>query len=180
MKKLEKVMMAYTVVIMLIIIIFGFSYAFFSYNSKQDTQNKFKANCYDIVFKENKDGISLINTYPIDDAEGLKQEPYTLTLTNKCDRSLGFSVYLDVLNESTTDDSLMRLSVDNTIKNLTDYYQIATGNQPREDVKTRYLLMESYLDSKASKTINLKIWMSSKATTGQNTKFLNKINVDIF
>ena len=178
MKRSEKILTFCTILIMLLTLLFASAYAYLGYESKQQNKNNFKASCYDITYDEKVDGVTLYNNYPISDEAGLAQEPYSLTLTNNCEYSLNYNLYLNVMNESTTDNSLLRIGINGIAADLTNFTR-ADANV--EDARIAYNLKTGSIKSKESITLNINSWMAPTVTTGfgENSQFVNKISVEI-
>lgn len=198
MKKSEKVIIVITLVCMAMLLLFATSYAYFSYDKKQDTANTYKAACYSIKYDETKDGVTIDHAFPMTDETAKsaikdgKLEPYTLTMTNNCETDMTYKVIVNVLNTSTTDSNKIVLGYqtsENTeitplteisSKNLTTYTTASTSSTS-ETVKGSYEIASATLNPKQSITYKVYSWMSSTVEDNdqENTKFINKITVNV-
>ena len=178
MKKIGKVLAMLVVVIMLVVLLLGYGFAYFSYTAKQPNPNKFKASCYNITYGENNEGVHIENAYPIQDNDGLKQNPYTITLTNNCDIALSYFVYMEILNTSLMNEDYVRIAYNDEINDLRSY-STSTGHV--NGSHHSYLLKESTLAQGASVTINIRNWIKSSVTDdyAEDDFFENKIFVDM-
>ena len=83
-----------TSIVMLLVLIASVSYAIWSRSFTQTGTNLSKYDCFDIVYAENVNEVSLSNGYPITDEEGLKAESYDLTIKNTCKILANYEVVL--------------------------------------------------------------------------------------
>ena len=75
----QKKLSIYVTLLIVVICLFGISFALFKFNASQATQNDITTlNCFEVEYSDVTDTISITNDYPISDAEGLKRTPYTL------------------------------------------------------------------------------------------------------
>ncbi len=201
MKKNEKIIIFISVICMVGFLLFATTYAFFSYNKKQDEENVYKTGCYNIVYDETRTGVTVENAFPVSDenakarAKSGKLTPYELKITNNCKANMSYNVILNVLNGSTTSNDYIRVglrsatndtaisSIDYEAKGLkagsSDSLAEATPNITESN--KAYILKSETLNSGESITYQFVSWMSSTVVDGQgeNTQFLNKISVDV-
>ena len=175
-RKSEKIIMSIMIIVLLIVIIMGISYAAFVHSYAQEEANNFTAACYDIDYDEEVEGITVENSYPMSDVRGLMQKPYKLTMTNNCKTTIGYNVMLNILKDSTTPIELMKVSVNDTVKYVT---KLPKGESSIADKKEAYKLLTGNLNSQESITYEFRAWMNIDSTTGQNTNFSNKISVEV-
>ena len=81
--KKRKVTIA-SIVLLGLFILLGTSYALWQITLKQETTNTITTGCLNLELND-KNPITLENTYPITDSDGKKLTPYEFTLTNTCD-----------------------------------------------------------------------------------------------
>jgi len=178
MYKKNKILIFSTVIVMVLILIFAFTYAYLGYNAKQEKDNVYKVSCYDVTYDESLEGVTLENAYPVSDEVGLNQTPYTLKLTNNCSYSLNYNIYLNVLEDSTTDDSLLRIGVNGVASDLTSFDVVAPTIK---NTKNAYKIMNGSIATNKTIEVNVTSWMSSAVTndTGENSQFVNKISAEV-
>ena len=175
-RKSEKIIMSIMIIVLLIVIILGISYAAFVYSNGQEEENAFTAACYNIDYDEDNDGVTVENSYPMSDVRGLMQKPYKLTMTNNCKTTIGYNVMLNILQDSTTPLELMKVSANDNIKYVT---KLPKGESSIANKKEAYKLLTGNLNSQESITYEFRAWMDVNSTTGQNTDFSNKISVEV-
>ena len=84
MQKYKKRMLTLSIMLLVIVLLSGVSYAIFTNYASQTDANTLAASCMDLDFNGQNE-IKLTNTYPVKDGEALEQTPYTFTIKNKCD-----------------------------------------------------------------------------------------------
>lgn len=175
MKKGEKIIIISTAICLLVVIVLGLSYAYFIY-TETGPSNSFKASCYDVSYSEG-DAFTINNAYPMSDAEGETQPAYTITITNNCNRSLSYDVKLDVLSDSTTNNSSIRIG-----KQLADNSS-TFGEITTQDLKagtSSYSLYQTEtLEAKQHKTYAVRAWLKEEVTGDQNTTFKSKVTIQL-
>ena len=133
-KNNKKVIIIGTVIIVLLLI--GITFAFFSTGGTQDTANTFTSGCLNIELTDASSSIKLTNTYPISDVEGVDSTSYDFTIRNTCDTSTNYSINLESLNEVA-----MRLATkvyeeaakNNQAEATTDTKEEASSNDSKND-----------------------------------------------
>jgi len=154
--------------------------------------NQIASGCFELSFVEDKKSINLDNTYPMEDASGLKTIPYRFTIKNTCTVDAEYSIYLNTLNPSVGTklaDNLVKVSLlkeggsTNVVRLLSgvdvntdlthfDYdLKDADGTVITErDILTSYVLGSGTLKGKTdttegeSATYDLRIWIDASAT----------------
>ena len=173
--------------IVLILSVIGISYAVWTLNLTQTSENDIASTCFNISFTE-KDNISLQKSYPLYDKDGKKLTPYEFTITNNCDSSASYAVNLEVLNTSTlTNNDAVKVmfskkegNTENELKlGLLSNYETVT--KTLNNAKSAFNLTTGYLSAKESKTYDLRLWLDENVTTEtlniQNTTFNSKVIV---
>ena len=150
-----------TSIVMLLVLIAGVSYAIWSRSFTQTGTNLSKYDCFDIVYAENVNEVSLSNGYPITDEEGLKAESYDLTIKNTCKILANYEVVLNKLNTSTLNDTNVKIAVDSDISLLSD---LKTTNTNLTNATEGKVLTTGVLASGQSKTIKIQSWMDENTT----------------
>src|SRR5574344_2658857 len=111
MNKKNKVLLVIVSLLLVLTITIGISYAYWKLNFTQTAANSLATDCFSITFTEDNN-ISLINAYPLVDADGEKLTPYTFTIKNNCTSYASYQVNLEVLNTSTLADSYLKMQLD--------------------------------------------------------------------
>ena len=183
--KKKKVLIITSIVLILSVI--GISYALWTLNLFQTSENGIASTCFNISFTE-KDNISLQKSYPLYDKDGKKLTPYEFTVTNNCDSSASYAVNLEVLNTSTlTNNDAVKVMFSKKEGNTENELKLAllsnykTVTKTLNNAKNAFNLTTGYLDAKESKTYDLRLWLDENVdmnTKGvQNTKFSSKVVV---
>ncbi|HJJ17160.1 MAG TPA: hypothetical protein OIM63_03640 [Bacilli bacterium] len=166
-----------TSIVMLLVLIAGVSYAIWSRSFTQTGTNLSKYDCFDIVYAENVNEVSLSNGYPITDEEGLKAESYDLTIKNTCKILANYEVVLNKLNTSTLNDTNVKIAVDSDISLLSD---LKTTNTNLTNATEGKVLTTGILASGQSKTIKIQSWMDENTTKteGSGKSFSYKVTAE--
>ncbi len=187
-----RIPLAIIAVLMVVTLFVGSSYALWTTTDYQESVNQIASGCFELSFVEDKKSINLDNTYPMEDASGLKTIPYRFTIKNTCTVDAEYSIYLNTLNPSVGTklaDNLVKVSLlkeggsTNVVRllsgvdvntDLTHFdYDIkdADGTVITErDILTSYVLGSGTLKGKTdttegeSATYDLRIWIDASAT----------------
>ncbi len=156
-------------IMLLIVISIGISYAYWRYSVMQTNENKLTSSCLNITLTEESDAINLEKAYPITDEEGMNLTPYTFTIKNTCDSSISYEVALGILEESDLSSSYIAAVLDtNEIKKLNEYPEVEI-----EGYKEGRLLQTGSLSYEEEKTYSLRIWMD-ESVTPEDVEAMNK------
>ncbi len=171
------------VLLIIIILSIGFSYAYYKISLKSDENNVAKSDCFKLELTSENDAITLNNMYPISDEEGLKTTGYTFTIKNICSIYASYQVNLEDLEVAKKlSNEYVKVSINNSIPKLLSTYQTVTP--AIKEAIGSYMLTGGTLAPKdmnnSSKTYTLRLWMDydtplSDETT--NAGFKNKISV---
>lgn len=166
-----------TSIVMLLVLIASVSYAIWSRSFTQTGTNLSKYDCFDIVYAENVNEVSLSNGYPITDEEGLKAESYDLTIKNTCKILANYEVVLNKLNTSILNDTNVKIAVDSDISLLSD---LKTTNTNLTNATEGKVLTTGILASGQSKTIKIQSWMDENTTKteGSGKSFSYKVTAE--
>ncbi len=165
-------------IILLITLIIGSTYALWKITKIQTGLNKLASNCYDVEFSE-QDNIVLEEAIPILNSEGEKLTPYTLSIKNTCDAETKYQVNLEV-----TDNSLNSKYID--LKVNSDDYKIlnkyATSEGILEENLESYKIGEGHLRKNQVINYEIRLWMdediSADETEAMNKSFRSKVTVE--
>ena len=171
------------VLLIIIVLSIGFSYAYYMISLKSDGNNVAKSDCFKLELTSENDAITLNNMYPISDEEGLKTTGYTFTIKNICSIYASYQVNLEDLEVAKKlSNEYVKVSINNSIPKLLSTYQTVTP--AIKEAIGSYMLTGGTLAPKdmnnSSKTYTLRLWMDydtplSDETT--NAGFKNKISV---
>ena len=166
MQKYKKRMLVLSVMLLVVVLLSGVSYAVFTSFSSQTDANTLAASCMDLDFNGQNE-INLTNTYPVKDGEALESTPYTFTIKNKCDNYIEYYVIASVINTSNLLDSkYVKVSLlgdnDLTSSPITDLEAISTPQSLSEySITSNYVLKKGDGISKdESRTFNYRMWVN--------------------
>lgn len=162
------------VLVITLILIIGTSFALWNLTFRQTGTNQITTDCFKIEFQDDNP-ISLQEIGPITDEEAVKLIPYNFTITNMCDSIAGYTINLETLNNSTLEDlSIIKMLLNDATKE--EEPKLLTENDQVEKTLTNarasYKLETGYLNTKESKTYNLRLWMS--VDTPPSEKYMSK------
>ena len=168
-----------TVIVLLLILGIGFSYAWWRYTVIQDKTNVGVSKCFKLELANQANEINLTNMYPITDEEGRKLTPYTFTLKNTCSVSAKYSLNMEMLEGTTLNSNYLAVLVNNKdIKLLSSYNSTTTVISGSTESRT---LDTGVLQANSSKDYSISIWMDKSVTLSddaQNKVFKSKVVVD--
>lgn len=154
-------------ILVVVIATISITYAYLSFNAKQEGTNTLSSGCYNINFQENSNSIN-ITGYPMSSTQAFKKiTPYNFTITNTCDTPSNYQVIINVLKSSSSDlIPFINYSLDGTTSNkLTSLTPITLPNGIEStNVLTSYVLDTGALSTKNStKNFNLYMWIDENA-----------------
>ena len=164
-------------------IIVGVSYAFFSTGGMQEQANTFTSGCLNISLTDASSSISLSNIYPVTDVEGLEGTSYDFTITNTCNTSTNYQINLESINQASNslDADYVKVSLSSdTVDNVISILSDNTSVTPEIDgAYESYNLYTGTLGASETKPYHLKLWLDYDATVEQaaNKVYQSKINV---
>ena len=158
----------------------GTTYAIFTTTTTQEGTNTIETlKCLELEFSNQKNVINLSNTYPMLDERGMKNTPYTFTLTNKCGTYVEYSIGLAINKDNTLEDKYVKTIFSLASDTgepvlLTDRVEGNTYNN-----KKTYIFRNDGLENNASKDYKLILWIDESATTAQKgNSFLGNIIIN--
>ena len=167
MQKYKKRMLILCIMLAVVLMITGVSYAVFTSYSSQGDANTLAASCMDLEFNGQNE-INLLNTYPISEGEALEQTPYTFTIKNKCDNYIEYYVIASVISTTNKVDSkYVKVSLlgDNDL-NGTVINTLESISTPQS--LSKYNITENYIlkrgdgiSKEESRTFNFRMWLDS-------------------
>ena len=154
-----------------IIIVIGISYAYFFLRREQTNDNIIGTRtCLDTSLTEQTAKISLTEAFPISDEDGLKQTPFTFSVTNNCDSYVKLTITIENENRESTSTSLLKdnlIKVNLSPKGTTTSSNLLLGNQTLVDIENSrkgYKLTTTGLKGNETKEFDLRTWMDSSTT----------------
>ena len=163
----KKRMLILCIMLAVVLMITGVSYAVFTSYSSQTDANTLAASCMDLEFNGQNE-INLLNTYPISEGEALEQTPYTFTIKNKCDNYIEYYVIASVISTTNKVDSkYVKVSLlgDNDL-NETVINTLESISTPQS--LSKYNITENYILKRGdgiskdeSRTFNFRMWLDS-------------------
>ena len=163
----KKRMLILCIMLAVVLMITGVSYAVFTSYSSQTDANTLAASCMDLEFNGQNE-INLLNTYPISEGEALEQTPYTFTIKNKCDNYIEYYVIASLISTTNKIDSkYVKVSLlgDNDL-NGTVINSLESISTPQS--LSKYSITENYILKRGdgiskgeSRTFNFRMWLDS-------------------
>ena len=163
----KKRMLILCIMLAVVLMITGVSYAVFTSYSSQTDANTLAASCMDLEFNGQNE-INLLNTYPISEGEALEQTPYTFTIKNNCDNYIEYYVIASIISTTNKIDSkYVKVSLlgDNDL-NGTVINTLESISTPQS--LSKYNITENYILKRGdgiskdeSRTFNFRMWLDS-------------------
>ena len=169
-------------------ILIGVTYAYYRLYKTQTNDNVIGTrSCLDTSFTEDTSEIILSDAFPIDDSDGLQEDPFSFTLTNNCDSYV--DVQITLYSEYRTSTSSTYLKDDYVKVNLspkgattgTSNILSALSLGDIDTTRKAYILEETGLKGNETKSYDLRLWMNSETTNeqGLNKTWKGKIIVTV-
>ena len=174
----KKIIIPVLTILGIALILVGTSYAYWRFTYISDKTNIGKSKCLSIELTNQKNEISLTNTYPISDIEGKKLTPYSFTINNTCDTFISYDVNLEMLEGTTMNSKYMAVMINNEHKELLSNLDNA-NTVMSSSVESRKLVSGS-LGVGDSVDYTLRLWMDESVTLSDdamNKNFTSKIVV---
>ena len=180
----NKKLKIYISILITIIIIAGVSYAYFFLRKEQTNENIIGTRtCLNSSLTEQNTEISLTDAFPISDEDGLKQTPFTFSVTNNCDTYVKLTITLENENRESTSTEFLKdnlIKVNLSPKGETTSSNLLLGSQTLVDIESSrkgYKLTTTGLKGNETKEFDLRTWMDSSTTLdeGLGKTWLGKI-----
>ncbi len=182
MKERKRKITVITVIgIMLFSCVATLSYALWERLFTQSDENKITTlDCFDITYENESAATTLNGAVPIKEEEGLKLEPYKITIKNTCDTNAKYNVILNKKKGSNLDNKFVRTAVDKKTILLSEATQIETRKISNYEVDSSYIIGSGFITGQQTKTIEIRSWMDweTQANEGQNKTFTYKITIE--
>ena len=169
------------ILVLLVMFVIGFSFAYWQKGFNQTGLNVNSYDCFKIEYTETEDNVEQLYGFPQADSDGLKNDPYTLKITNTCNTYTKYQVVYNVLNNSnyasTLSDSYVKIGVNNSAKLLTSF---SSTTSSLSGVRSAYIIAEGALRANQSKEYKIRSWMNVNTTESQgaNKEFYSQITVE--
>ncbi len=158
MKKKKIVRNVWLVVCLIILGTSGLCYCLWQLTLMQTESNLVSTTCFKIDFTEEND-ITLQNSYPITDEEGMRLTPYTFTIENICDTNATYQINLETLKGEgkRLSDEYLKLSLNNQEGKILNTLPEVLPTISNADVSHK--LTTGVLKAREKKEFFLRLWM---------------------
>ena len=172
--KTKKRLKIYYSLLLTVICIIGVSFAWFRLYLSQSEDNTFASRtCFSTSITEDTSKIALTDAFPISDADGLKQTPFTFTLKNNCNDFVKVYITIDSTHRESPDEVYLKdshVKVNISPKDTTSNSSKILGSLALTDLENNekgYIIINDNLKANEEKSYDLRIWMDSATTLEQ-------------
>ncbi len=155
------------VVIALVLITLGVSYALWFITKEQKEKNILSTSCLNVTMNNQTDDISLSNTFPITDEEGLNKKPFSFTIQNNCEAYADYTINLESLSETTLNSKYVKISLsekgDKGVATKLEAYETYDDYKISGSIEGRQI-KRGKLKPSESKEYELRIWIDEDVT----------------
>ena len=175
MKKNKTIYILIGIVIILIIVAVGITYAWLTTTLRGEKEYVLKAGTLNLILDENSsEVINIAEAYPMSDEEGKAQEVvYRFTVENTGTVAAGYEIYLD---DAEIEASDIRVD-DSNIK-----YDLRMNEGPREggllSETDNRKIEDSILNVGQSRSYELRLWLKEDSTANYNEVFSGKLRIE--
>ena len=171
-----------------VLVLIGVTYAYYRITKTQTNSNVIGTRtCLDTTLTEETSEIVLSDAFPISDEDGLKQSPFTFTLTNNCDSYVKVTIalvseYRTSTNTAYLKDNYVKSNLSTKGTNDGSSVILSTLSLGEVDTNTEgYVLKTTGLKNKEAKSFDLRLWLDSETTNeqGLNKTWKGKIVVSV-
>ena len=171
-----------------VLVLIGVTYAYYRITKTQTNSNVIGTRtCLDTTLTEETSEIVLSDAFPISDEDGLKQSPFTFTLTNNCDSYVKVNIalvseYRTSTNTAYLKDNYVKSNLSTKGTNDGGSVILSTLSLGEVDTNTEgYVLKTTGLKNKEAKSFDLRLWLDSETTNeqGLNKTWKGKIVVSV-
>ena len=171
-----------------VLVLIGVTYAYYRITKTQTNSNVIGTRtCLDTTLTEETSEIVLSDAFPISDEDGLKQSPFTFTLTNNCDSYVKVTIalvseYRTSTNTAYLKDNYVKTNLSTKGTNDGSSVILSTLSLGEVDTNTEgYVLKTTGLKNKEAKSFDLRLWLDSETTNeqGLNKTWKGKIVVSV-
>ncbi len=172
------------VVIALVLITLGVSYALWVITKEQKEENILSTSCLNVTLEDEENSILLEKTQPILDEEGLKLQPFSFTIKNNCEEYADYTINLESLSETTLNSKYVKISLnekgDKGVATKLEAYETYDKYKISGSIEGRQI-KRGKLKPSESKEYELRIWMDEDVTIkddAMNKLYKSKIVVE--
>ena len=175
MKKNKTIYILIGIVVILIIVAVGITYAWLTTTLRGEKEYVLKAGTLNLILDENSsEVINIAEAYPMSDEEGKAQEiVYRFTVENTGTVAAGYEIYLD---DAEIEASDIRVD-DSNIK-----YDLRMNEGPREggllSETDNRKIEDSILNVGQSRSYELRLWLKEDSTANYNEVFSGKLRIE--
>ena len=175
MKKNKTIYILIGIVIILIVVAVGITYAWLTTTLTGEKEYVLKAGTLNLILDENSsEVINIAEAYPMSDEEGKAQEiVYRFTVENTGTVAAGYEIYLD---DAEIEASDIRVD-DSNIK-----YDLRMNEGPREggllSETDNRKIEDSILNVGQSRSYELRLWLKEDSTANYNEVFSGKLRIE--
>ena len=171
-----------------VLVLIGVTYAYYRITKTQTNSNVIGTRtCLNTTLTEETSEIVLSDAFPISDEDGLKQSPFTFTLTNNCDSYVKVTIalvseYRTSTNTAYLKDNYVKSNLSTKGANDGSSVILSTLSLGEVDTNTQgYVLKTTGLKNKEAKSFDLRLWLDSETTNeqGLNKTWKGKIVVSV-
>ena len=171
-----------------VLVLIGVTYAYYRITKTQTNSNVIGTRtCLNTTLTEETSEIVLSDAFPISDEDGLKQSPFTFTLTNNCDSYVKVTIalvseYRTSTNTAYLKDNYVKSNLSTKGTNDGSSVILSTLSLGEVDTNTQgYVLKTTGLKNKEAKSFDLRLWLDSETTNeqGLNKTWKGKIVVSV-
>ena len=171
-----------------VLVLIGVTYAYYRITKTQTNSNVIGTRtCLNTTLTEETSEIVLSDAFPISDEDGLKQSPFTFTLTNNCDSYVKVTIalvseYRTSANTAYLKDNYVKSNLSTKGTNDGSSVILSTLSLGEVDTNTQgYVLKTTGLKNKEAKSFDLRLWLDSETTNeqGLNKTWKGKIVVSV-
>ena len=176
MSKSSKIIIFISVLGLLLVTI-GVTYSYLKTTAIQSDSNVISTlNCLEVTMEDVSAPITVSETYPVSDDEGLQTTPYRFKLKNLCNIQVGVDINLESLTTASSSGLYyyLKVSLNNNpaalLRSKTSTTKYASGTDARR-------LTYASINPNEERTYELKLWVDSDATYSQagNKTYQGKI-----
>ena len=184
----NKKLKIYIGLLITVTILVGVTYAYYRLYKTQTNDNVIGTrSCLDTSFTEDTSEIILSDAFPIDDSDGLQEDPFSFTLTNNCDSYVDVQITLYSEYRESTDSAYLKdnyVRVNLSPKGLIKASSSILNTLSLGDIDTTrkgYILEETGLKGNETKSYDLRLWIDANTTNeqGLNKTWKGKVVVTI-
>ncbi len=185
MNKKKIIICSIAIVLLLVLITFLTSYAYWKTQRKQQTTNKGVSACLKIQLEEDASTVIGVgeDAYPMSDVDGINSEPYRFSITNTCTEPLQYQIVLDSVDIADSEDRIDPIYIklqfdDNGARRYGELDSVPIESQPDYVAIASKNLNTETLQGGETKNHTLKLWLSEDAPLSVREKvFGAKIKV---